>query len=91
LVLNDLATLVERIKLLQEELAAKLNEQTNRPVHPDDGDGAGAAHQYRGRLFWHECGGVPLANHPHGFGCWWRWWPPLPCWLAGGPLAVRRR
>jgi zinc transporter len=32
LVLNDLATLVERIKLLQEELAAKLNEQTNRTL-----------------------------------------------------------
>jgi zinc transporter len=31
-VLNDLATLVERIKLLQEELAAKLNEQTNRTL-----------------------------------------------------------
>ncbi len=32
LVLNDLAAMVERIKLLQEEIAAKLNEQTNRTL-----------------------------------------------------------
>ena len=68
LVLNDLATLVERIKLLQEELAAKLNEQTNRtlftltlvtvlalPINIVAG------------FFGMNVGGVPLANHPHGF------------------------
>ncbi len=68
LVLNDLAGLVERIKLLQEELAAKLNEQTNRtlftltivtvlalPINIVAG------------FFGMNVGGVPLSNHPHGF------------------------
>lgn len=68
LVLNDLTALVERIKLLQEELAAKLNEQTNRtlftltmvtvlalPINIVAG------------FFGMNVGGIPLANHPHGF------------------------
>ncbi|MFJ4290872.1 transporter [Cupriavidus sp. NPDC089707] len=68
LVLNDLAALVERIKLLQEEIAAKLNEQTNRtlftltlvtvlalPINIVAG------------FFGMNVGGVPLAEHPHGF------------------------
>ncbi|AGW92976.1 transporter [Cupriavidus sp. DF5525] len=68
LVLNDLAALVERIKLLQEEIAAKLNEQTNRtlftltlvtvlalPINIVAG------------FFGMNVGGVPLADHPHGF------------------------
>ncbi|MFC3532348.1 transporter [Vogesella facilis] len=68
LVLNDLATLVERIKLLQEELAAMLNEQSNKtlftltvvtvlalPINIVAG------------LFGMNVGGIPLAGHPHGF------------------------
>lgn len=68
LVLNDLISLVERIKLLQEEQAAKLNEQTNRtlftltmvtvlalPINIVAG------------FFGMNVGGVPLADHPHGF------------------------
>lgn len=68
LVLNDLAALVERIKLLQEEIAAKLNEQTNRtlftltlvtvlalPINIVAG------------FFGMNVGGIPLADHPHGF------------------------
>ncbi|SCK26026.1 transporter [Vogesella sp. LIG4] len=68
LVLNDLAALVERIKLLQEELAAQLNEQTNKtlftltlvtvlalPINIVAG------------FFGMNVGGVPLADHPHGF------------------------
>ncbi|GLC92616.1 hypothetical protein Tamer19_20240 [Cupriavidus sp. TA19] len=68
LVLNDLAALVERIKLLQEEIAAKLNEQTNRtlftltlvtvlalPINIVAG------------FFGMNVGGIPLAEHPHGF------------------------
>ncbi|QNM96916.1 transporter [Chitinimonas koreensis] len=67
-VLDDLAALVERIKLLQEEIAATLNEQTNRslftltvvtvlalPINILAG------------LFGMNVGGVPLADHPHGF------------------------
>lgn len=68
LVLDDLAALVERIKLLQEEIAAKLNEQTNRtlftltlvtvlalPINIVAG------------FFGMNVGGIPLADHPHGF------------------------
>jgi len=68
LVLSDLAGLVERIKLLQEEIAAKLNEQTNRtlftltlvtvlalPINIVAG------------FFGMNVGGIPLADHPHGF------------------------
>ncbi|GGY04466.1 transporter [Paludibacterium paludis] len=68
LVLNDLSSLVERIKLLQEEIAAKLSEQTNRtlftltmvtvlalPINIVAG------------FFGMNVGGVPLAQHPHGF------------------------
>ncbi|SMC22729.1 zinc transporter [Andreprevotia lacus DSM 23236] len=68
LVLNDLSSLVERIKLLQEELAAQLNEQTNRtlftltmvtvlalPINIVAG------------FFGMNVGGIPLSQHPHGF------------------------
>jgi zinc transporter len=67
-VLNDLTALVERIKLLQEEIAAKVNEQTNNtlftltvvtvlalPINIVAG------------LFGMNVGGIPLANHQHGF------------------------
>ncbi|MEJ2792799.1 transporter [Iodobacter sp. LRB] len=67
-VLSDIAALVERIKLLQEEIAAKVNEQTNRsiyiltvvtvlalPVNIIAG------------LMGMNVGGIPLAQHPHGF------------------------
>ena len=70
--LNDLGALTERLKLLQEELAAQLNEQSNRtlftltlvtvlalPINIVAG------------LFGMNVGGIPLAEHPHGFGCWW--------------------
>lgn len=68
LLLNDLISLVERIKLLQEELAAKLNEQTNctlftlimvmvlaLPIN------------IVACFFGMNVGGIPLAGHPHGF------------------------
>ncbi|WP_293931537.1 transporter [Iodobacter sp.] len=67
-VLSDISALVERIKLLQEEVAAKVNEQTNRsiyiltvvtvlalPVNIIAG--------FMGM----NVGGIPLAQHPHGF------------------------
>jgi zinc transporter len=68
LVLNDLNALAERIKLLQEELAAQLSEQSNRtlftltlvtvlalPINIVAG------------FFGMNVGGIPLASHPHGF------------------------
>ncbi len=68
LVIRDLAALQERIKLLQEEMAAQVSEQTNRslftltmvtvlalPINITTG------------FFGMNVGGVPLADHPHGF------------------------
>lgn len=69
LVLRDLSSLQERIKLLQEEMAAQVSEQTNRslftltmvtvlalPINITTG------------FFGMNVGGIPLAEHPHGFG-----------------------
>ena len=67
-VLNDLAALQERIKLLQEEIAARVNEDNNRslflltivtvmalPINLIAG------------LLGMNVGGVPLSQHEHGF------------------------
>jgi zinc transporter len=67
-VVTDSVALVERIRLLQEELAAQINEQNNRilflltivtvlalPVNLIAG------------LFGMNVGGIPLAQHRHGF------------------------
>jgi zinc transporter len=67
-VLNDLAALQERTKLLQEEIVAHTTEQTNRsvflltivtvlalPINIIAG------------LFGMNVGGIPLAQEPHGF------------------------
>ena len=68
LVINDLTALGERIKLLQEEIAATLNEQSNRtlftltvvtvlalPINIIAG------------FFGMNVGGIPLAGDPEGF------------------------
>jgi zinc transporter len=68
LVLGDMAGLVERIKLLQEEMAARLEEQNNRtlftltlvtvialPINIVAG------------FFGMNVGGIPLAENHHGF------------------------
>ncbi|GBL52966.1 putative cation transporter [Pseudomonas citronellolis] len=68
LVISDLTSLGERIKLLQEEIAAQLNEQSNRtlftltvvtvlalPINIVAG------------FFGMNVGGIPLAENPHGF------------------------
>ncbi|MET0542238.1 MAG: transporter [Variovorax sp.] len=68
LVLRDMQALQERIKLLQEEIAANVNEETNRslfvltvvtvlalPINILAG------------LFGMNVGGIPLAEHKHGF------------------------
>ena len=75
--ISDTAALVERVKQLQEELAALVNEQTNRtlfvltvvtvlalPLNLVAG------------LFGMNVGGIPLAQHPYGF------------FLVVGPLLV---
>ena len=68
LVLRDLAALQERIKLLQEEIAAQVGEQTNRsvfmltvvtvlalPINIIAG------------MLGMNVGGIPMADNPHGF------------------------
>jgi zinc transporter len=68
LIINDLTALGERIKLLQEEIAANINEQTNRtlftltvvtvlalPINIIAG------------FFGMNVGGIPLAGDPEGF------------------------
>ena len=68
LIIRDLAELQERIKLLQEEIAAQVGEQTNRslftltvvtvlalPINIVAG------------LLGMNVGGIPLAQHAHGF------------------------
>ena len=75
--ISDTVALVERVKQLQEELAALVNEQTNRtlfvltvvtvlalPLNLVAG------------LFGMNVGGIPLAQHPYGF------------FLVVGPLLV---
>jgi len=67
-VLRDMAALQERIKLLQEEIAASVNEDNGRslfvltivtvlalPINIIAG------------LFGMNVGGIPLAEHPHGY------------------------
>jgi zinc transporter len=67
-VLSDMTSLQERIKLLQEEIAARVNEETGRslfvltivtvlalPINIIAG------------LLGMNVGGIPLAQHPHGF------------------------
>ncbi|WP_374361564.1 transporter [Pseudoduganella danionis] len=67
-VLSDMSSLQERIKLLQEEIAAQVNEETGRslfvltivtvlalPINIIAG------------LLGMNVGGIPLAQHPHGF------------------------
>lgn len=76
-VLSDMASLQERIKLLQEEVAAGVNEATGRslflltvmtvlalPINILAG------------LFGMNVGGIPLADNPHGF------------WMIAGVILV---
>lgn len=90
LVLRDLAAQQERIKLLQEEIAAQVGEQTNRslftltvvtvlalPINISAG------------LFGMNVGGIPLAENPHGF--WLIVLALLVFTALAGWLAFRRR
>ncbi|MET0518032.1 MAG: transporter [Burkholderiaceae bacterium] len=68
LVLRDLSTLQERIKLLQEELAAQVGEQTNRSVFTLTVVTVLALPiNIIAGLLGMNVGGIPLADSPHGF------------------------
>ena len=68
LVLRDLAALQERIKLLQEEIAAQVGEQTNRSVFTLTVVTVLALPiNIIAGLLGMNVGGIPLASSPHGF------------------------
>jgi zinc transporter len=68
LVLRDLAALQERIKLLQEEVAAQVGEQTNRSVFTLTVVTVLALPiNIIAGLLGMNVGGIPLAQEPHGF------------------------
>ena len=68
LVLRDLVALQERIKLLQEEMAAQVGEQTNRSVFTLTVVTVLALPiNIIAGLLGMNVGGIPLADHPHGF------------------------
>lgn len=68
LVLRDMAALQERIKLLQEEIAAQVGEQTNRSVFTLTVVTVLALPiNIIAGLLGMNVGGIPLADSPHGF------------------------
>ncbi len=68
LVLRDQTALLERIKLLQEEIAAQVGEQTNRSVFTLTVVTVLALPiNIIAGLLGMNVGGIPLADHPHGF------------------------
>lgn len=67
-VLGDIGGLQERVKLLQEEIAARVTEQTNRSVFVLTAVTVLALPiNIIAGLFGMNVGGVPLAQHGHGF------------------------
>jgi zinc transporter len=67
-VLNDVAALLERSKLLQEEIAAKVNEQSNRfLLLLSIVTVIGLPFTMIGGLFGMNVGGIPFGEHPRGF------------------------
>jgi zinc transporter len=68
LVIRDLAALQERIKMLQEEIAAQVGEQTNRSVFTLTVVTVLALPiNIMAGLFGMNVGGIPLSQNPHGF------------------------
>ena len=66
--LRDMTTLQERIKLLQEEIAAAVNEDNNRSLFVLTGVTVLAlSMNIIAGLFGMNVGGVPLAQNEHGF------------------------
>ena len=67
-VLNDMSALQERIKLLQEEIAARINEQDNRSLFVLTVVTVLALpFNIIAGLLGMNVGGIPLAQHAHGF------------------------
>jgi len=67
-VLNDLSALLERIKLLQEEIAAMVSERTDRTIYTLTVVTVLALPiNIVAGFFGMNVGGIPLAEHPHGF------------------------
>ncbi|MDD0808835.1 transporter [Curvibacter sp. RS43] len=68
LVIRDAAELQERIRLLQEEIAAQVGEQTNKSVYTLTVVTVLALPiNIVAGLLGMNVGGIPLAEHPHGF------------------------
>ena len=68
LVIRDMAELQERIRLLQEEIAAQVGEQTNRSVYTLTVVTVLALPiNLVAGLLGMNVGGIPLADYPHGF------------------------
>jgi zinc transporter len=64
----DCAALVERVKVLQEELAALINEQTNRTLFVLTVVTVLALpFNVIAGLFGMNVGGIPFSDHEHGF------------------------
>ena len=75
--LNDMASLQERIKLLQEEIAAMINERSSRSLYMLTVFTVVALPiNLIAGLFGMNVAGIPLADHEHGF------------WLVVGLIAV---
>ena len=67
-VIEDIGTLQERIKLLQEEIGANLNEQINRSLYVlTIVTVLALPFNVVGGLFGMNVGGIPFENNPHGF------------------------
>jgi zinc transporter len=67
-VINDMTTLIERVKLLQEEIAAMVNEQDNRSLFVLTVVTVMALpFNVIGGLLGMNVGGIPFADQPHGF------------------------
>ena len=67
-VVADSAALVERIRLVQEELAAQISEQSNRILFMLTLVTVLAVpFNLIGGMFGMNVGGIPLREHPHGF------------------------
>jgi zinc transporter len=90
-VLVDMATLQERIKLLQEEIAAMVNERNSRSLYTLTVFTVMALpiNMIAG-LFGMNVAGIPLADHAHGF---WMVVGLVACvtWIAFWALTRQRR
>lgn len=90
MVLRDLSTLQERIKLLQEEITAQVGEQTNRSVFTLTVVTVLALPiNIIAGLLGMNVGGIPLADNAHGF--FWIAALVVSFTVVAGWLAFRQR